>query len=450
MSTNDRASHEDQSKSLLIAKIYYQGHLKSAEAQDYLAFRGLSAQSCRRFEIGYAPDKWRGLTDHFSSHRMRLAAKDAGVITERQTSAKMLDVFRGRLMFPIHNDNRAIIGYGGRLLPQFESAPDADFKQAKYINTRETDQFDKSKILYGLHQNRGNIHHTKSAIVVEGYMDVVCMDSAGISNAVAPMGTSLTASHMQKLQSEGVRSIYLCFDGDNAGQNAALRSALIATANIMPTTEVFIINLPDGHDPDTFIRQYGAGAFNELTTNAATLPQFVSDNCMASNMQSLEGQAAYLANLEPFIADSSTVTRNAILDIAQQVTSLPAEHLYEGKYHDATAGKLCQLTAQWSRMLVHGQISPEQTLQYSASGTFNTEDIHSLAHEISDKPAQRSELHDFALTHGPLSPAEADSVKAEIETTIGIQNFTNALERLQQMPFDSSAKREIKSMMRFG
>jgi len=449
MSNKDRASHEDQSKSLLISKIYFQGHLQSKEAQDYLILRGLSAQSCRRFEIGYAPAKWRGLVDHFSSHRMRMAAKDAGVITEKQDSKKMLDVFRDRLMFPIHNDAGAIIGYGGRLLPQPESANQSDYAAPKYINTRETDQFNKSKILYGLHQNRAYIHETKSAIVVEGYMDVVCMASAGISNGVAPMGTSLTVEQLQKLQSENVRSIYLCFDGDKSGQEAAVRGAQLAAAHVMPTTEVFIITLPNEHDPDSFIKEHGAGVFQTLISNAQTLPVFISEHCKVGNMQSIESQASYLAELEPFIEAASTVIRNVLLEIAESVTSLPAKSLYDGKYFDATAGKLCKLTADWSRMLTHGQITTKETLSYSASGAFDTTVIHELAKQIESGSKTHSELHSYALAHGPLSAKEVEQTQERIQSTIDSQKLTGALQRLIDMPFDASAKRDIRSMIRF-
>lgn len=449
MSTDERASNEDQSKALLISKIYFQGHLQSKEAQDYIALRGLSAQSCRRFEIGYAPNKWRGLVDHFSSHRMRLAAKDAGAITEKQDNNKMLDVFRDRLMFPIHDDAGSIIGYGGRLLPQPESETESDYVAPKYINTRETDQFNKSKILYGLHQNRSYIQETKSAIVVEGYMDVVCMASAGIANGVAPMGTSLTVEQLQKLQSENVRSIFLCFDGDKSGQEAAVRGAQLAAAHVMPTTEVFVITLPDSHDPDSFIKQHGAGAFQDLINNASTLPVFISEQCKVGNMQSLESQASYLAELEPFIEASSTVTRNALLDIAQSVTSLPAKSLYDGKYFDATAGKLCKLTAAWSRMLVHGQISPQETLKYSASGAFDTKAIHELAKEIESGSKAHSELHGYALAHGALPPKELEATQERIRATVDSQKLAGALQRLVDMPFDASAKRDIRSMIRF-
>lgn len=450
MSNEDRASHEDQSKSLLIAKIYFQGHLQSKEAQDYITTRGLSAQSCRRFEIGYAPDKWRGLVDHFSSHRMRLAAKDAGVITEKQDSKKMLDVFRNRLTFPIHNDDGAIIGYGGRLLPQPESETESDYVAPKYINTRETDQFNKSKILYGLHQNRSYIQETKSAIVVEGYMDVVCMASAGISNGVAPMGTSLTVEQLQKLQSENVRSIFLCFDGDKSGQEAAVRGAQLAAAHVMPTTEVFVITLPNNHDPDSFIKQHGADAFQDLIKNASTLPVFISEKCKVGNMQSLESQASYLAALEPFIEAASTVIRNALLEIAESVTSLPSKELYAGKYFDENAGKLCRLTADWSRMLIHGQITAKETLSYSASGTFDTTAIHELAKQIESGSNKRSDLKNYALVHGPLSEQEIEHTKQRIQSTVDSQRLTSALQRLAQMPFDASAKRDIRSMIKLG
>lgn len=451
MSTEDQASHEDQSKSLLIAKIYYQGHLKSKEAQDYLELRGLSAQSCRRFEIGYAPNKWRGLVDHFSSHRMRLAAKDAGVITEKQDSKKMLDVFRDRLMFPIHNDAGAIIGYGGRLLPQDEaSASNSDYVPAKYINTRETDQFNKSKILYGLHQNRSNIKQSKTAIIVEGYMDVVCMASAGIANGVAPMGTSLTADHIHKLQDENVRSIYLCFDGDKSGQEAALRGALIACANVMPTTDIHIITLPNEHDPDSFIKDNGAQAFQDLIDNADTLPTFISRQCTNDYMHTMEGQASYLAKLEPFIDASSTITRNEIMDIAKSITSLSEKVLYDGKYYDASAAKIDNLTANWSRMIVHNQITHDETLSYTTSGAFNSKPLHELSEQIasSDKPSNH--LYDFAMIHGALSEQEVESTLRDIETTVKLQHFESVLQHLVDSPLDESAKQDIKSKMRFG
>ncbi|WP_394270655.1 DNA primase [Qipengyuania sp.] len=238
--------------------------LRSAEgasARAYLATRGFADATIRTFGFGYAPDSKQAL-------QRALARFDEALLVEsgmrfESDDGTRYDRFRDRLMLPIHDARGRIIAFGGRILSDRKDAP-------KYLNSPETPLFDKGRTLYNLHRATPAARQTGRLLVVEGYMDVVALADAGITDAVAPLGTALTEAQIELLWRHVERPI-LCFDGDNAGHRAAQRAIERALPLLRPDRTLGIVQLPAGVDPDDVLRQHGRKAFDDLLERAASL-----------------------------------------------------------------------------------------------------------------------------------------------------------------------------------
>ncbi len=241
---------------------YYAMKLKaSAQAMAYLRDRGINAGSIETFGIGFAPAGWDNLLKHLRANGCSDSLiKEAGLAV--QGNKGLYDMFRQRIIFPITGMSGGVIAFGGRALD--DSTP-------KYINSPETAVFKKSDSLFGLSAAKDDIRKHGSVIVVEGYMDVIICHQYGFKQAVAPLGTALTSGHIQKLRTLSGKPV-LVFDGDAAGRSAARRAlALMCTHNY--TAKVLL--LPDGEDPDSYLRKYGAEAFGRLFGQAKNVVDFL-------------------------------------------------------------------------------------------------------------------------------------------------------------------------------
>lgn len=222
-------------------KLYCDALSKTKEgklALKTLRDRGFTPESIEQFSIGVAPDSWSFLTDLVSDNNDRIeTCLEAGLLKKKESTDRIYDAFRHRLMFPICDETGSPIAFGGRRMN--------DEDEPKYINSPETELFHKSKTLYGYYQARKSIQDSKKAIVVEGYTDVIACHQAGITNVVATLGTSLTKEHAAKL-SRICDEVILVFDGDDAGQRAADRAVEVFFAKAI---DVRICVLPDGKDP---------------------------------------------------------------------------------------------------------------------------------------------------------------------------------------------------------
>ena len=227
-------------------------------ARAYLQERGFSKEAVLAFGIGAAPDSWDALTEAGQKAGYGLDVLEAvGLVKRRERGDGAYDVFRDRLVFPILSPIGKVLGFGGRILPGSPTAS-ADYTPAKYINTPETEVYHKSRVLYGMKQAKRAIRTQEEAIVVEGYADVVALWQAGVQNVVAASGTALTPQQMDLLARLDVQRVVLLFDADGAGQKAARKGVDVALdAGIAP----YAVTLPDGADPDSFVRQFGAEAF---------------------------------------------------------------------------------------------------------------------------------------------------------------------------------------------
>lgn len=261
---NELKQVQQSAKDLLKkAAEYFQKQLntpKGFQALTYIKSRGLTNQIRDDFALGYAPIS--GLIDYMKTIGYDKAALEkAGLITTNETGHNVLERFRNRLMFPIHNAKDEIVGFGGRIL---------DNSLPKYLNSPETELFNKSQTLYGLNKAKKHLKEYPSFIVVEGYMDVISMHQAGFQTAVAPLGTSLTAQHLNLMWKYDPRPI-LCFDGDKAGQKAALRAAHNTLAQLESGKTLRFCFLPEGEDPDSLIQKEMTPVLQELLNSPVAL-----------------------------------------------------------------------------------------------------------------------------------------------------------------------------------
>ncbi|MBS0351076.1 MAG: DNA primase [Proteobacteria bacterium] len=243
-------------------QFYYQCLRSHRKAIDYLKSRGVSGAIAKTFGIGYAPDGWQELPKHFNQHKElteELTQAGLSVLKNNQ----LYDRFRDRIMFPIRNTQGKIIGFGGRTLGQ---------DPAKYLNSPETAVFHKGTELYGLYEARKNTAKLSQLIVVEGYMDVVSLHQYGITQAVATLGTAVTAHQVQKCL-RYVNHITFCFDGDRAGRSAAWKALIIALPLLREGIHIDFLFLPEKEDPDSLIRKVGSTGFWQLLQNAPELPE---------------------------------------------------------------------------------------------------------------------------------------------------------------------------------
>jgi DNA primase len=270
---------------------YFKEQLKRSEtAIHYLKGRGVTGEIAARFGIGYAPDGWQNLEAAFEDYGDR-ALVDAGLVIQNE-EGRRYDRFRDRVMFPIVNTRGDIIGFGGRVLGQGEP---------KYLNSPETPVFEKGRELYGLFQARQAIRAAGRVLVVEGYMDVVALAQHGVEYAVATLGTATTPVHVQKLLRQ-TDEVVFCFDGDKAGRKAAWRALEVSLQALADGKQVRFLFLPDGEDPDTWVRKKGREAFEALVVEAEPLSRFLLRELQSSvDMATPEGRAAFLKQAEGLV-----------------------------------------------------------------------------------------------------------------------------------------------------
>lgn len=240
-----------------VAEWFHRKLLKAPEAETaraYLKSRGIGSEVAKSWQLGYAPDSWdaaleflreRKFTPEEISQSGLASAKD-----ETEGGGHAYSRFRDRVMFPIRNDYGEVVAFSGRVL-------DATAKTAKYVNSPETLLFTKGRVLYGLDKTKRDLIDKKTAIVCEGQLDLISAYEAGVRHVIAPQGTAFT-SDQARLLSRFVERVLLCFDSDRAGQQAVSRSLPALLANGL---DVRIVELPDGDDPDSFIRSQGAESF---------------------------------------------------------------------------------------------------------------------------------------------------------------------------------------------
>ena len=308
-------------------------------AREYLAKRGVSAEAIQLFRLGAAPELWDDTVNWARSkgHELDLVEK-AGLILRKEGSDHYYDRFRGRLMFPICDEQGRVVGFSGRVLS-------GDEKTAKYVNSPETPIFTKSRIFFGLDKSKRALLEAGHAVVCEGQLDLIACFMGGVQNVVAPQGTAFTVDHARILK-RYVEEVVLCFDSDEAGQNAAVRSLdhLLGSG-----LAVRVAVVPAPHDPDSFIKASGGAAFKTLIDRAeGFFDYYLNRLCAVNEIATDKGRLAVLRAM----AEAVHKTQNGVLvDKYAQQTALRL-----GVSPDAVRAEFKKL----SRAKPAGQPMPEE------------------------------------------------------------------------------------------
>ncbi|WP_122857987.1 DNA primase [Pseudomonas viridiflava] len=320
---------------LTAAAEFYRQALKNhptrRAAVDYLKGRGLSGEIARDFGLGFAPPGWDNLYKHLSSDTLQQKVMiDAGLLIENAETGKRYDRFRDRVMFPIRDSRGRVIAFGGRVLGD---------DKPKYLNSPETPVFHKGQELYGLFEARKYNRNLDEIIVVEGYMDVIALAQQGLRNAVATLGTATSEEHLKRLF-RVVPNVLFCFDGDQAGRNAAWRALEATLSSLQDGRRARFLFLPEGEDPDTLVRSEGTDAFRaRINQHAQPLADYFFEQLTKeADPRSLEGKAHMATLAAPLIdkvpgANLKTLMRQRLTEItgltgeavSQLVQSAPSE-----------------------------------------------------------------------------------------------------------------------------
>ena len=305
---------------------YYQAQLRrhpqKNRAVDYLKSRGLSGEIARDFALGYAPPGWNNLMDAVGTDEAKKKALlNAGMLIENTDNDKysLYDRFRDRIIYPIRDNRGRVIAFGGRVLGD---------DKPKYLNSPETPVFHKGEELYGLYEARKNTRKLERFLIVEGYMDVIALAQHDISYAVATLGTATSTTHLRRLF-KLVPEIVFCFDGDDAGRDAAWR----ALEQVLPLMEdgrtARFLFLPEGEDPDTQVRKIGNAAFSKQIGTATQLAEFFFQALGEQvDMNSLEGRARLGKMALPYIDKIPRgIYHRLILDQLASITGVDLQTL---------------------------------------------------------------------------------------------------------------------------
>jgi DNA primase len=391
------------------------GGLEGAEARAYLEKRGITDATRRRFGFGYAPDSRSKLRSALSSFGNDKLVEAGLLIQPEETGREPYDRFRGRLTYPIRDRRGRVIAFSARILGAGEP---------KYLNSPETPLFDKGRSLFNLDRAATASRQAKRVIVVEGQMDVIALDQAGIGEAVAPLGTALTETQLGLLWQLSPSPI-LCFDGDSAGEKAAVRGALRALPHAGPGRSLGFVTLPAGQDPDDLVRSRGRGAMDALLERPETL---------------VERIWRHESNAEPLTTPEQRAgLRRRLLDLAATIADPDVRDQYKSellqRFNELTRPK----PREWTpRFQGRGQPQPQRPASAGAkavgSGGLGAQLTRSVmqgllrfpeviaghseaiaALPLSSRSAAklRDALLSAALLHGELDPGELNTILAD-------------------------------------
>ncbi len=278
-------------------------------ARDYLARRGVGQEAIELFRLGCAPEAWDDTVNWAKSKHFETAlVEQAGLILRKEGTDHFYDRFRGRLIFPICDEQGRVIGFSGRVLA-------GDEKIAKYVNSPESPIFTKGKVMFGLDKSKRALLDKHCAIICEGQLDLIACFMAGVTNVVAPQGTALTADHARILK-RYVDEVVLCFDSDNAGQNAAVRSldSLLASG-----LAIRVATVPAPHDPDSYVKEFGGPAFGQLIEKAPGFFDFYLDRlCVLNDTATDRGRRAVVKAMAEAVHKTGS---DVLLDTYAQKTA---------------------------------------------------------------------------------------------------------------------------------
>ncbi len=297
------------------AEQFYRGQLKaSPKAVDYLKGRGLTGRTAAAFGLGYAPDDWQGLARAFADYHDE-ALEVAGLVIAGE-GGKRYDRFRDRVMFPIRSERGRVIAFGGRVIGTGEP---------KYLNSPETPLFHKGRELYGLFEHRRAVQQADTVLVVEGYMDVVMLAQHGVDNAVATLGTAISPDQIRRLF-RLADNVVFAFDGDAAGRKAAWRAMENTLPQVPDGKRAGFLFLPEGEDPDSFVRSRGADGMRQQIAQAVPLSDYLLRTLAEqTDLDSQEGRVRLAKQAEGHLRQmgQAPLLATALRNRLMQMTGLP-------------------------------------------------------------------------------------------------------------------------------
>jgi len=396
---------------------FYEAQLKShntrQDAVNYLQTRGLTGQAAKAFSIGFAPSGWDNILKHLGkTDAEQKLLEESGLLIHNEERDSRYDRFRNRIMFPIRDQRGRTIGFGGRVLGN---------DKPKYLNSPETPTFHKSRELYGLYEARKHSNKLDRLVIVEGYMDVVGLAQFGIHYAVATLGTATTAQHLERLF-KIVPEVIFCFDGDNAGREAAMRALKTTLPVIEDGKEARFLFLPDGEDPDSLVRQEGTIAFTERLDTAQPLSEFFfKSHSEQADLDSMDGRARFSTEVLPAINSMKpSLLQQMMLDKICELTNLSLEQIQTTvNFHESIQAPESTATSDHAPAPDYDYSEPPEydNYEYSDYGTETTAKPQYYEAKSHPRRKKGSELS-FAqklialLLHYPQLAAEYDFPEA--------------------------------------
>lgn len=293
---------------------------KGSKARDYLKKRGIKAETVKTFKIGYALPTWDAITHHLTKTKgFPIPSVVASGLSILKADGSAYDRFRGRIIFPIKNLTGKTVGFGGRTLREAE--------EAKYINSPESPIYSKSYNLYGLNLSKNDIREEGYAVLVEGYLDFIALYESGIKNVIASLGTSLTMGHVSLIK-RFTDTVVFNYDPDSAGKAATLRSLDLLLSRDM---KIKIMTLPEGKDPDQFIRERGVQAYRKYIQDAKPYMEYlIEEASKEKDLRDPSVQVSVLNEILPHLAViESPVARNQYIPILSDALKIEDELLLE-------------------------------------------------------------------------------------------------------------------------
>ena len=311
----------------------FQNNLKNnPKAIQYLKKRGIDGKTAKKYKIGYAEKSWTNILDSFGSTDSDIKSLlKLGLIIKKENNKGYYDRFRDRIIFPIRDNRGRFIGFGGRI---FEG------DQPKYLNSPETPIFHKGMELYGLYECQKSMRAIKKIIVVEGYMDVIGLSQNEVEYSVASMGTATTDNHFTRLFRLS-DSICFCFDGDQAGYLAAWRALKNSLPHLKDGRQIKFVFLPDGEDPDSYIRKNSTAKFEKLLNNGKDLSDFLIQRTSEDiDLKSVDGRARLAERIKPFISKMPRgIFKELIIEKLSAIVGLSAKKLEQSINEDEITKK---------------------------------------------------------------------------------------------------------------
>jgi DNA primase len=438
-----RAEYSDEESKLraalyeihAIAASFYQANLRDprgAEARAYLERRGVGAEMIETFALGYADSSGQSLARRLAQERFTSQEIEASGLIRRREDGSTYDFFRGRLMFPIHNDAGKVIAFGGRAL--------RDEDQPKYLNSSETPIYRKSSVLYNAHRARDGMRRSARAILVEGYMDVIGVYSAGIKEVVAPCGTAFTDAQVRLIHRHA-DAVVMSFDPDSAGARATeQRAQLILDEGL----HIRVVTLDGGLDPDEYIKEHGADAYRKKLEEASGYFYWLADRARARfDMRSAEGRMDAFKFLLPTVNKISDKLERAAIagDLAGYLGVDPGLVLDQFKKAAAerrapAAAPAAPAIPALERILLTALLASDEARGQMLPRLAGEVTQNFVSREIFDA-LRHAENSTYSALEGRLSPAARDllhlllSADEKMEEAVALEQAEACLRRLE-------------------